>query len=137
MPSKFHWTRSSPRKRKPPAVRVFLSDKQGSANSNNINGNDENTGDFHTIHTDENNELLTADVPLTRRDSETQTAELFENASLEVQSTSWDTTSHVDCDSLCVKEIVDKSENKPEKLHKQLFNLERFKNDDSSIAFYT
>ena len=33
--------------------------------------------------------------------------------------------------------MLDKSKRKNEQLHKQLFNLERFKNDDSSIAFYT
>ena len=138
MPSKFDWIRSSPRKRNPPAVRLFLSEEQGSANSSNVHINDENTGDFPIIQADINNESLTADIPLTRRDSETQTAELFENAPLEInKSTSRDTNSHVDCDSLCVKEMLDKSERKNEQLHKQLFNLERFKNDDSSIAFYT
>ena len=36
---------------------------------------------------------------------------------------------------VCVKEMLDKSKRKNEQLHKQLFNLERFKNDYSSIAF--
>ena len=138
VPSKFDWIRSSPRKRKPPAVRLFLSEEQGSENSSSVDIKDKNTGDFSLIQADINNELLTADIPLTRRDSETQTAELFEDRyTLAIESTSWDTNSHVDCDSSCVKEMLNKSVRKNEALHTQLVNLERFKNDNSSIAFYT
>ena len=101
--------------------RLFLSEEQGSTNSSSVDIKDENTCDLPIIQAHIDNKLLTADISLTRQDSETQTAGLFENTPLKVESTSWDTNSHVHCDSLCVKEILDKSVRKKQTATKTTF----------------
>ena len=125
VPSVFPWIRTSPRKRKAPTERNFVTSPSSSAarkldtssvivteEPHSFENDDENFAENHA----ENTQCASA----AKRDAETQT----EVEELRQQI-------------LDLKAKLENAYRRIEALQKQLFTVDRFKDDDSSVRFYT
>ena len=124
VPSLFAWTRTSPRKRKAPTVRenigetsrVLLLEPETNEEPSNI----ENAVDEDEGETNESEGIM-------KRDIATQTNEI------ELK----DSVAELKQQLVDLKYESEKAEKRIDSLQKQLFTVDRFKGDDSSIKFYT
>ena len=128
VPSLFPWTRTSPRKRKAPTVReqiaetrrVLLSEietNEEPVERENVSGNDEGeTNEFEGI---------------TKQDVATQTNEIRS------KDDSADSDTKMNSQLIDLKTKLEKANQRIEFLQKQMFTVNRFRGDDSSIKFYT
>ena len=125
VPSLFPWTRTSPRKRKPPTdreqigttSRVLLSEIETV----------EETVETENATCNEESETSDTDA-ITKQDVTTQTNEIEsrDNSDTEMNQQLID-----------LKSKLEKANQRIESLQKQLFTVDRFRGDDSSIKFYT
>ena len=124
VPSLFAWTRTSPRKRKAPTVRdnigetcrVLLLEPETNEEPSNI----ENAVDEDEGETNESEGIMNRDIA-------TQTNEI------ELK----DSVAELKQQLVDLKYESEKAEKRIDSLQKQLFTVDRFKGDDSSIKFYT
>ena len=131
VPSVFSWVRTSPRKRKPPTERNFGTSSSSSAarkldtspvivteEPHSFENDDENFAENH----DENTQCTSAAKIVAETQTEPQVGS--EVAKLMQQI-------------LELKAKLENANRRIEALQKQLFTINRFKDDDSSVRFYT
>ena len=130
VPSKFAWTRTSPRKRKVPAVRESI-DKTSRNPFEETGTNDEPENSENCVDEGENRieERETVESILSenlKMDAETQTTEPKEGTETSP------TQQIVDLES-----NLERAKRRIESLQNQVFTIERFQSSDASIHFYT
>ena len=130
VPSKFAWTRTSPRKRKVPAVRESI-DKTSRNPFEETGTNDEPENSENCVDEGENRieERETVESILSenlKMDAETQTTEPKEGTETSL------TQQIVDLES-----NLERAKRRIESLQNQVFTIERFQSSDASIHFYT
>ena len=130
VPSKFAWTRTSPRKRKAPAVRESI-DKTSRNPFEETGTNDEPENSENCVDEGENRieERETVESILSenlKMDTETQTTEPKEGTETSL------TQQIVDLES-----NLERAKRRIESLQNQVFTIERFQSSDASIHFYT
>ena len=130
VPSKFAWTRTSPRKHKAPAVRESI-DKTSRNPFEETGTNDEPENSENCVDEGENRieERETVESILSenlKMDAETQTTEPKEGTETSL------TQQIVDLES-----NLERAKRRIESLQNQVFTIERFQSSDASIHFYT
>ena len=130
VPSKFAWTRTSPRKRKAPAVRKSI-DKTSrnpfeETGTNDEPENSENCADEGENRIEERETVESILSENLKMDAETQTTEPKEGTETSL------TQQIVDLES-----NLERAKRRIESLQNQVFTIERFQSSDASIHFYT
>ncbi|KAK2549002.1 hypothetical protein P5673_030629 [Acropora cervicornis] len=127
VPSLFSWTRTSPRKRKAPTVRKqFVKTRHVLLSETQTNEEPVERENASESEEDETNEIEGS----TKQDVVTQTNEIRSNDS-------------ADSDKEMISQLIDlktelqRANRRIESLQQQMFTVDRFGDDDSSIKFYT
>ena len=130
VPSKFAWTRTSPRKRKAPAVRKSI-DKTSRNPFEETGTNDEPENSENCVDEGEN------------RIEERETVESIVSENLKMDAETQTTEPKEGTETSLTQQIVDLESNlerakrRIESLQNQVFTIERFQSSDASIHFYT
>ena len=125
VPSLFSWTRTSPRKRKAPTVRTqFVKTKRVLLSETQTNEEPVERENASESEEDETNEIEGS----TKQDVATQTNEIRSNDSA-------DSDKEMNSQLIDLKTELERANRRIESL--QMFTVDRFRGDDSSIKFYT